>query len=156
MEIFFDSPFMVLILIALFSISSALKKRSQKQNKTTGRHVEKKYTKPGSPFEEVKEIFKEVTRNLQEEQNKLPSQKPINISPERKIKSEQELELKLEQLDRIQSELDPHNHKKDITLPVHVKMNDMEINESKLIESVIWSEILGSPRSKKPYSKIRK
>ena len=31
----------------------------------------------------------------------------------------------------------------------------IELDETKLVDAVVWSEILGPPRAKKPYRKIR-
>lgn len=148
MEFLFDNPFMVLVLLALFSFSSVFKKSAEKQKKSSNRPVEKKYSMPSSPFDEVKEIFKEVSRTFQEEPQK-PTESKLDEMYQKKKMEVSQLQ---EQTERKKAKVVKDNFSKSI----QPSNKELKITETKLIESVIWSEILGPPRSKKPYYRSRK
>jgi len=151
LDVLFDNPFMVLIIAAVFSVSSVFKKAAENQKKAPNRPMEKKgpVPKPKRPFEDMKEIFKEATRTYQEEQSPFPTKKVNHEYEEKKMYVEQPVE-------RSEAPLDDTNKKVKTLEPAKQKNINMEINESKLIESVIWSEILGPPRAKRSYYKSRK
>src|SRR3954454_20948444 len=65
-EFFFDNPFLFIVLVAVLSSLFKKRKRNTEGERTPYSPKENKQTKPVSPFDEVKEIFKEVTRSLSE------------------------------------------------------------------------------------------
>ncbi|MCQ6273634.1 hypothetical protein JMM81_01415 [Bacillus sp. V3B] len=145
-EFFFDNPFILIILIAV--LSSLFKKRKGKteSKERTYHPKENKQTKPISSFDEVKEIFKEVTRSFSEE----------TTSSDRKIEKpivHQKTEELYQQMatDKQLKSVEPQS------LPIQEKPESKEIDldQTKLVDAVIWSEILGPPRAKKPYMKSR-
>ena len=50
-----------------------------------------------------------------------------------------------------------HSNGPIIQTAVQEKQRDqaIELDETKLVDAVVWSEILGPPRAKRPYRKIR-
>jgi hypothetical protein len=145
-EFFFENPFLFIVLIAV--LSSLLKKRkgNTDNKKTPYPSKGNKQTKPVSPFDEVKEIFKEVTRSFSEG----------TITPDRKIEHPV-VQQKAEELHQQMATGQPLKSIGPRSLPIEEKprSKEMGLDQEKLVDAVIWSEILGPPRAKKPYMKSR-
>ena len=65
-EIFFDNPIIFIILVAVISSLFRKKKENVSPSKGQGKTIEPKKGNPFSPasLEEVREVFKEVTRSF--------------------------------------------------------------------------------------------
>jgi len=81
-----------------------------------------------------------------------------SIQPDKTFKSTQQI---------ITDEAQNYINQKPVTKPVQKKqtllsansdnvMSTQSINKDQLVQGIIWSEILGPPRSKKPHSSLRK
>ncbi|WP_338451572.1 hypothetical protein R4Z09_06745 [Niallia oryzisoli] len=158
MEILFDNPFIVIILIAvIFSLFKNKKKAAQDQKRNMGYPTAKKPVRSSSPFDEMKDIFKEVTRTLSEE-SQTPMKKNEEMHREKNENEAHPLKDTFKQKNVV-----TENNKGITTGTPHVpapqsismekKENGMKIDESTLVDAVVWAEILGPPRAKNPYQK---
>lgn len=145
MEILFENPILWIVLLGVISSLFRGKKREEEGQKTRSNPVENRPTpKSGSAFGELKEIFREVNRTFQEE-----------TKPTQTLKKE-----------RVQEVIEPASYTQmadqgntafaqEIEVvqkaPISQKKNQLKVDESKLVDAVIWSEILGPPRAKNPY-----
>ena len=145
MEILFENPILWLVLLGVISSLFRGKKREEDGQKTRSNPVENRPTpKSGSAFGELKEIFREVNCTFQEE-----------TQPSQTLKKE-----------RVQEVIEPASYNQRAVqgktaianeievvqkAPILQKKNQLKVDESKLVDAVIWSEILGPPRAKKPY-----
>jgi len=159
-EIFFDNPIIFIILVAV--ISSLFRKKKVSSNdskgqKTINQPMENKRSQPNNPFDEIKGLFKELTGSLSDGTN-TPNRKMGNPYPEEKKGVQQSVEefnqkmsndWESESLKRVESPSLSLNQEKP-------KDKEIEMDETKLVDAVIWSEILGPPRAKKPYRTMRK
>jgi hypothetical protein len=141
LNIFFENPILFIIIIAV--ISSFFKKKKAephpKRNIPGAGHGQ---SRTESSFDDVKEIFREVTRKLSEEAS-IP---PRKIQPEPVI-LEQETVARYDVKEEESKEYSPPPK-----LPVEaVKNKEMDINANQIVDSIIWAEILGPPRAKNPY-----
>ncbi|WP_338470295.1 hypothetical protein R4Z10_16025 [Niallia sp. XMNu-256] len=151
MEILFENPLIVIILIGVISSLFKNRDKSEKQE-SPAKRVEADRHKPtqksGDVFQEMREIFKETSRTFQEE-----------IKPERQF-SEKQSEKKIAEVKVVlEEELPSLSEKPDKQhAPQTIQqqqLKEFKVDESKLAEAVIWAEILGPPRAKKPYSHNR-
>jgi len=148
---------LTIILIAV--ISSFFKKK--KENSGQNRH---KTNQPGSgrkqrqqnPFEEARDIFKELTRPVmqemrlpkEKEEKKLQRPKKRGENAANRIGTESPPAGLEDALDPIQ-----FSDTSLATAPQTPPEKKLEVKEEQLIDAVIWSEILGPPRAKNPYMK---
>jgi cell division protein FtsN len=159
-EALFNNPIIFIILVAV--ISSLFKKKKENSNDPNGQKkssnpMENKRSQPNNPFDEIKDLFREMTGSLSDGTG-TPKEKMRDLySEERKVAQQKEVELNQqrstdwepEPLKSVGSHLLPINQEKS-------KDKEIELNETKLVDAVIWSEILGPPRAKKPYKYTRK
>jgi hypothetical protein len=145
-EFFFDNPFIFIVLIAMLSSLFKKRKRNTESKQTTYPTKENKQTKPVSSLDEVKGIFKEVTRSFSEG----------TITPNRKIEHSA-VQQKAEELHQQMVTDEPLKSMGSRSLPIEEKprSKEMGLDQEKLVDAVIWSEILGPPRAKKTYMKSR-
>lgn len=152
MEILFENPIVLIILIGIISSIFKNRNKSEKQDSPAKRAESRKpVQKSSDPFNEMKDLFKEVQRSFQEELN--PAKKLKEDGPQ-KI-DEVKLNYKEEQPEKSsmskQVTETPHEHQVQKTK----QASQLKVDESKLVDAVIWSEILGPPRAKKPYLQNR-
>lgn len=145
-EFFFDNPFIFIVLIAMLSSLFKKKKGNTESQKTSNLPKGNKQTKPISPFDEVKEIFKEVTRSFSEG----------TATPNRKV----EKPVVHQKAEKLHQQVVTDEQLKSMgtqSLPIQEKprSKEIELDQTKLVDAVIWSEILGPPRAKKPYTRSR-
>lgn len=145
-EFFFENPFIFVILVAVLSSLFKKKKGDTESKKTSNRPKGNKQAQSNNPFDEVKEIFKEVTRSFSEG----------TITSERKIEHPV-VQQKAEELRQQMVKAEPLKSAEPQSLPIQeeLRSKEMKLNQEKLVEAIIWSEILGPPRAKKPYMKSR-
>ena len=153
MEILFDNPFIIIILIAIISSLFKNKKKAAEGQKR-GTVLPPIHKPIRSPFDEVKEIFKEVTRPLSEE-NRAPAKKIEEVFQEKKRKAEYEKETS-NQTSAVKRNMEYIKTGTPLapvsqTKSAENKESALKVDESKLVEAVIWAEILGPPRAKNPY-----
>lgn len=151
MEILFENPILWLVLLGVISSLFRGKKREEEGQKTRSNPVENRPAqKSGSAFEELKEIFKEVNRSLQGETQ--PSQ-TLKKEAYKKKEHVKELIEPASYTQRADQEKTSIANEIEINrkAPILQKKNQLKVDESKLVDAVIWSEILGPPRAKSPY-----
>nr|WP_295969472.1 hypothetical protein [uncultured Bacillus sp.] len=153
MEHFFENPFWIVVLIAVLS-SFFKKKKEISQGKQQSRQSPmKEKSDPAGPLENVPDLFQELTRTLHEQLDPRP-QKAASQSAAKRLKSKgkagspakiagteviPEPQLVREQIQPVPMQSPEDNPK------------ELEIRDKQLIDAVIWSEVLGPPRAKKPY-----
>lgn len=153
-EIFFDNPIIFIILVAAISSLFRKKKENVSHSKGQERTIQPKKSNTFSPtaLEEVREVFKEVTRSFSNPTTS-SNQKRENPSHE-EIKG---VNQQVEELNQSNMSEPLHSDVPILQTVVEEKKRDkvIELDEMKLVDAVVWSEILGPPRAKKPYRKIR-
>lgn len=159
MEILFDNPFIIIILIAALSSMFKNKKKPENDRKRGTSHTSaSKPERPSNRMDEMKEIFKEVTRHLSEE-HPVPAKKTEEMYQEKQDEAAQLIETLKQKSDvkgKIESITTGISQGPDKqTMGTEKKDNSMKLDESTLIDAVVWSEILGPPRAKNPYRKRR-
>ncbi len=147
MEILFENPLIIIILIGV--ISSLFKNRNKNERQESpAKRVETrkpKSTQNGSDvFQEMKEIFREASHTYQEEI------KPVRRLPEQHLPKITEVKVEPVEVQPSISE-DIARGQSGSQIPQLGQPKGLKVDESKLAEAVIWSEILGPPRAKKPY-----
>lgn len=153
-QIFFDNPIIFIILVAAISSLFRKKKENESQSKGQVRTSQPKKRNTFSPtaLEEVREVFKEVTRSF-------PSPTTSSNRKKENPSHEEMMEVK-QQVEKFnQSNMTEPIHS-DVPILQSAKLQkqsvkEIELDETKLVDAVIWSEILGPPRARKPYRKIR-
>lgn len=145
-EFFFDNPFIFIILIAALSSLFKKKKKSAENQRTAYPSKGNQQTKPVSPFEEVKEIFKEVTRSFSED----------TMTPDRRAEKPviQQKTEEIYQQTALREQVTPEE-KQPLPTQEKTRSKELEMDQQKLVDAIIWSEVLGPPRAKKPYMKSR-
>lgn len=146
MEILFDNPFLFIILIAFISSFFKNKKKVDGDYKRPNKPVGEKQPS-ASPFDEVREMFKEVSRSLQNESKSPPSSSINQMYEEKKAQAQKKA---IEEVGRIKVDQNIKKMQEQETEDRESKQ-ELEINENKIVESVMWAEILGPPRAKSPY-----
>jgi hypothetical protein len=139
MKTLLENPIILVILVGI--ISSFFKKvKSQQENGEKG--------KP-NPVRIPQVKIEPVRRNKKQRRNSeglgeqpYPQRKPANIQNERNNRLEQEATLK-------------SNQKIVPAKKVIEDDNKVQIDTERLIDGIIWSEVLGPPRSKRPHRSIR-
>ena len=145
MEILFENPILWLVLLGVISSLFRGKKREEEGQKTRSNPVENRPTpKSGSAFGELKEIFREVNRTFQEETQ--PSQTLKKERVQEVIEPASYTQRADQERTSIANEIEVIQK-----APILQKKNQLKVDESKLVDAVIWSEILGPPRAKNPY-----
>ena len=149
MEILFDNPIIVIILIAIASSLFKKKKRDDDQN-TRRPSMGEKQRKAKGQFQEIKDIFQEVTRTLQEETNP-PVQRSREVVHQRKA---------VEEVSMVNSQPADISNSKEEFVPNKDAQKKTErapiVDDQTLVNAVIWSEILGPPRARKTHYKQRR
>jgi hypothetical protein len=153
-EIFFDNPIIFIILVAVISSLFRKKKENVSHSKGQGKTSQPKKSNTFSPtsLEEVRDVFKEVTRSFSSPTTSSNRKRENPSYEEIKGVNQQEEELNQSNL------TEPlHSDVPILQTVMQEKQRDkvIELDETKLVDAVVWSEILGPPRAKKPYRKIR-
>jgi hypothetical protein len=152
---FFDNPIIFIILVAVISSLFRKKKESSRDPKgqrRTNQPLDKSPSQTQTSFDEVREVFKELSRSFSNP----------TTSSNRKRENPSHEEIK--EVNQQSVEINPSNMSESLHSDVPIlqtvmeeKQRDkvIELDETKLVDAIIWSEILGPPRAKKPYRKIR-
>jgi hypothetical protein len=159
LEFLFENPFLVIVLIAV--ISSFFRKKKDNPN-TQGRTPTQagggQNKRLSSPIEEARDIFKEFSRSLQEQQSKPLPRKTMDkqFQSDRKMEESQKVEQPAASDVNAPETLPVRNEmtRPPIGLELEPKTapkKELKVQEEQLIDAIIWSEILGPPRTKKPY-----
>ena len=147
MEALFESP---LILILLIGIISSFFKNKNKDGKQKS-HENKPAQKGNRTFDELKDIFQEFNRTFQEEA------KPV-VNSEKVLEAKESIQSAY--MEKVEESSLPRNVERVKTLPVSKASKSqpqiqLQVDETKIVDAVIWSEILGPPRAKNPRFKNR-
>jgi len=158
LEFFFENPILVIVLIGLISSFFRKKKDNPEiQGRTPTDAGGGQNKRPPSPFDEARDIFKELSRSLQE-----PQSKPVpRRTMEKQFQSKRKTETSQERMEQPTAagmdvaETKPiRNEMKRPPIglePKAVPNKELKVQEEQLIDAIIWSEIIGPPRAKKPY-----
>ncbi|WP_071395813.1 hypothetical protein [Bacillus tuaregi] len=153
MEILFDNPFIIIILVAaLSSLFKNRKKAAENQRQRSPHTPSRKTAGPSNPFDEMKEIFKEMTSTLSDEE-KAPVKKMAEVYEEKKqvVNQFKETGTQHSGKQNIKSGT-PQIAVKD-TISEEKREPEIKVQEKTLVDAVIWAEILGPPRAKNPYQR---
>jgi hypothetical protein len=151
---FIDNPFLVIVLIAVISSFFKKKKENPAQNHNRPKQAGKAQQRPQRSFvEEARDLFKEF---VSDETRPIPRQTEKKVR--RPKRSEETAEASLVRLEpssaglqeAVLETMQTVNPSAALT-PDTTPKKKLETSEDHLIDSVIWSEILGPPRAKKPY-----
>jgi hypothetical protein len=145
MKFLFENP---ILLIALIGIVSSLFKRLKGDSGGEGKHHTRgPFTQTTQPINSRPvERKKPVMRN-----------KPLNevLHETRKIIEQKQIEQPLVNKSTV-SEIPVRNPVTPIqSKKTTIKESSHVINKSRLVDGVIWTEVLGPPRSKKPHTAIK-
>ncbi|WP_428909172.1 hypothetical protein [Niallia sp. Krafla_26] len=144
MEILFENPIALIILIGVISSLFRKKNKDEKPKPQQTRPTQKS----NRTFDELKEVFQEVSRSFQEET------KPIRKFREEHSEQINEAKEKLESayLDKDAERAIPQHEETNRVLLASKPQQQLQfkVDESKIVDAVIWSEILGPPRAKNP------
>jgi hypothetical protein len=159
LEFLFENPFLVIVLIAF--ISSFFRKKKDNpdtQGRTPTQTGGGQNKRPPSPIEEARDIFKEFSRSLQEQQEKPMPRKTMDkqFQSGRKMETSQKAEQPAASDMNALEILPVRNEMKRPPIGLEPKAmpnKELKVQEEQLIDAIIWSEILGPPRAKKPYMK---
>lgn len=155
MEFFFENPFLAIVLIAFISSFFRKKKDNpETQGRTPTEAGRGQNKRPPGTFEEARDIFKEFSRSLQEQQSRPVPRKATDKQFQRGRKMEEGLELHSASDVNGAETVPVRNETKSPPIGLKqeaVPKKELEVQEKQLIDAIIWSEILGSPRAKKPY-----
>jgi hypothetical protein len=154
-EIFFDNPIIFIILVAVISSLFRKKKESSRDPKgqrRTNQPLDKSPSQTQTSFDEVREVFKELSRSF--------SNPTTSSNRKRENPSHEEIKGVNQQVEELNQSNMAESLQSDVPILQTVmeeKQRDkvIELDETKLVDAVVWSEILGPPRAKKPYRKIR-
>lgn len=154
MNFFIDNPFLVIILIAVISSFFKKKKENPAPNHNKPKQSGKAQQRPQrSVVEEARDLFKELVAD---------ETKPIPRKTEKKVRRpKQSAETAKASLTRseplseglqeaVLDTMQTANPTAALS-PDTTPKKKLEMSEDHIIDSVIWSEILGPPRAKKPY-----
>ena len=145
MEILFENPILWLVLLGVISSLFRGKKREEEGQKTRSNPVENRPTpKSGSAFGELKEIFREVNRYISRGNTTFSNLKKERV--QEVIEPASYTQRAVQEKTSIANEIEVIQK-----APILQKKNQLKVDESKLVDAVIWSEILGPPRAKNPY-----
>lgn len=147
MEFLFENPFILVILIGIISSFFKKSKNEPKPNtKQPKSFVESIPKRIQDVLEEFEKSQADPARTLQTDYLEAKKQ------AEAKINQLQEQQKKyMEKVEELETEKQRKRH-----VAAHVENeigtnNSFTLDKEKLVDAIIWSEILGPPRSKKPH-----
>ena len=149
--IFFDNPIIFIILVAVISALFRKKKESSRDPegpRRTNQPLDKRPSQTQTTLDEVREVFKELSRSFSN---------PTASSNQKREDPYYE-EKKVEELTEptfVEQEIEPLITDSPLRSMIQEtpKEKAIEVDRSKIVDAIIWTEILGPPRSKKPYMK---
>lgn len=151
MDFIFENPFLIIIILGILS---SLFKKPKNDRGMEGRESQ--------PYDETSplpmpDIFKQFGFEEQEKEEKPVSQE---ISSEELLKSDYQEKARakiaeLQERDRARERTDRRpvlREEPEINRPLHTEeKRAVSISQERLKEAVVWAEILGPPRSKRPH-----
>ncbi|MBB6445982.1 hypothetical protein [Bacillus benzoevorans] len=158
MNFFFDNPFLAIILIAVISSFFKKKKEDSAQKQGSPKQLGNGHKpRPLNPFEEARELFKELASSVSEETK--PISKKTREKTVRQLKRSAETAasnlVRAERTSIGLQDVVPETAQEADTpaalTPGTTSQKKLEVRENQVIDAIIWSEILGPPRAKKPY-----
>jgi hypothetical protein len=159
-DIFFDNPIIFIILVAVISSLFRKKKESSKDPKGQQRNnhpMEKKRSQTPAAFNEVREVFKEVSRSFSNPTASSNQKKERPYFEEKKVIKQQVEEVTQPMLTKFDTESMGSETPTPFRPAIQEKSKEtMEMDGKKIVDAIIWSEILGPPRARKPFLKTRK
>ena len=150
-DIFFDNPIIFIILVAVISALFRKKKESSgdpKGQRRANQPLDKRPSQTQTSFDEVREVFKEFSRSFS---NPTASSNQKREDPYYEEKKAEELN----EPTFVEREIEPLISDSPLRSMIQETPEEkaIEVDRSKIVDAIIWTEILGPPRSKKPYMK---
>lgn len=154
MEALFDLIFgnIGFLIVIIGGVISFFKRANENQNKK--QQPKDKRVKPFIP--QLEDLFGEITKHIEEQPQK---QKPTVFKTDKRI-PENKTKLEAEELEptgihtyeRLNDIKNTKLHNKIEVEHQKIDIDIKDINRKKVIEGVIWGEILGPPRARKKHS----
>jgi hypothetical protein len=152
LQFLFENPFLIIVLIG-FIFSLFRKKEPQKDQRNT-KPIKNRGSHTDKPLGEIKEIFKDVMNTFPEPKQTL---KPKVNKVERRKKREHQENI-YEKQTPVEDKLEEPillMKQKDESATQSSQHQQIEVDEQRIVDAVIWSEILGPPRAKKSMNQLR-
>lgn len=158
MEFLFENPWLIFIVIGI--ITSLFNKAKGGQGKQNNRPQRQ-------PVQQKSTANQQEIRPVQEGRNKdVPPVMPKkHVEKEYADRKKQEAEAQLQALKNKQNELintrnslqmnSPRGSSRLDSIPYKEKKTAVSIEKQKLVDGVVWAEILGPPRALNPHKSIR-
>jgi hypothetical protein len=164
MEFLFQNPFLILILLAyLFSLFGKRKKQqAQQQRNSQPRHVQTKR----APAERGSELKRQLDTAIREfknlTENRQYTEQAESVQPVEQDKNElkEQSENRKPKAQAVKREAEQQKVSVSPSKPVEMASEKEEHvslapTDKQLVEGIIWSEILGPPRSLNPHRSVR-
>lgn len=158
LEFFFENPILTIIIIAVLSSFFRRKKDERERGHAPNKPVKGYEPRPQNrSFEEARDILKELSRTLQEQSPAKPKtmKKPLQpAEKEKTVLSELKEPASAASMPQKMASDSPASEPKAVSDEAkQEKSGEMQLEwrKQQFINGIIWSEILGLPRAKKPY-----
>ncbi|WP_019154560.1 hypothetical protein [Robertmurraya massiliosenegalensis] len=154
MQFLLDNPFIIIILLGILS-SLFKKNKEQPTNKRPTRQASPTSTESSPPSNPMAEIFKEFIE--------VEEEKPAKPLYNEYIDTKKEAEAKIAALREQQKQYAERANRMNTQSRMNIETKPIMVTETtnsgrtfnvegeKLADAIIWSEILGPPRAKKPH-----
>ena len=141
MKTLLENPIILVILIGIISSFFKKVKTAQQESRENGKPNPLKV--PPVKVEPVRRNKKQQRNSEGQGEQHYPQRKPANNQNERNNSLEQ------------RSTAIKNNQKSVPVKKVIEEVNTVQIDTERLVDGIIWSEVLGPPRSKKPHRSIK-
>lgn len=152
MDILWENPIILVIIVGIISSYFKKMKSEQPENGDNGKPNQRKV--PPVSVGPVARNKKRQRAENQRVQQQYAQIKPVNTGNDRNDKLDQRTNNR--SLVENNSESLIYNNQNALQAnQVPGELNTIQIDKDKLIDGIIWSEILGPPRSKRPHRSIK-
>ncbi len=154
MDVLWENPIILVIIIGI--ISSYFKKMKSKQPENGDKGMPNQRKVPPISVGPVARNKKRQRSENQRVQQQNAQIKPVNTRNDRNNKLDQRTNNRSLVENNRESSI-YHSHKESQANKVSVpgELNTLQIDQDRLIDGIIWSEVLGPPRSKRPHRSIK-
>lgn len=161
MDFLFDNPFIIVVLIGI--ISSFFKKNKEEKKQTTQRSPKPFVERTPKPKPEIfKQLEQEITKYLVPERQEVPTKqetaKKSIQSDYLEAKKQAEAKppvLQEQNSEQVLLEVQGEQYQMESSPPLTVPRASFSVDKDRLADAVIWSEILGPPRAKRPHRSVK-
>jgi Fe2+ transport system protein B len=154
LDLLFENPFIIVVLIGIISsLFNRMKSSAEEPKRQPVRPVQNRPAQAQSTTMEEKIERPYVHR---EEKSVMVTDTPLNEIQEKYAEKKKAAEERLKQLEQQKAVTEKRAARMNsqVTRVVHKQSSRSERlspNKEKLVDAVVWSEILGPPRAKRPF-----